>query len=71
MPSFSVLAADTFPLHTQEIPDLLGYCKKLSPLNRSLLSSCQKRQKYAVFRKVRYEMLGYLKASNDRASQDL
>ena len=36
--SFSVLAAAAFPLHTQEIPDLLGCCKKLSPLNRSLLS---------------------------------
>ena len=78
MPSFSVLAAATFSPHIRETPDLLSYCKKLSSLDRRLLSSSQKRQKPVVCLKVRFkchthivQVLGYLKVSNDRTSQDL
>ena len=77
MPSFSVLAA-TFSPHTRETPDLCSCFKKLSPIDRRLLAPSLKRQKPVVSRKVRFKMLssysqaiGYLKASNDRASQDL
>ena len=38
MPSFSVLAAATFSPRTRETPDLLSCCKKLSPIDRRLLS---------------------------------
>ena len=75
---FSVLAAATFSPRTRETPDLLSCCKKLFPLNKPLLSSSRKRQKLAVYQKVFFkcydhtvQALGYLKASNDRASQDL
>ena len=47
MPSFSVLAAATFSPHTRETPDL-ACCKKLSPLDRRLLSSSLKRKKPVV-----------------------
>ena len=33
VPNFSVLAAVTFSLRTQETPDLLSCCKKLSALD--------------------------------------
>ena len=39
VPSFSVLAAATFSPRTRETPDLLSCCKKLSALDRRLLSS--------------------------------
>ena len=55
--SFSVLAAATFSPRTRETPDLLSSCKKLSPLDRRLLSSSRKRQKPVVYQKVRFEML--------------
>ena len=48
VPSFSVLTAATFSPHTRETPDLFGCCKKLSPLDRRLLSSSLKRQKPVV-----------------------
>ena len=48
VPSFSVLATATFSPHTRETPDLLGCCKKLSPLDRRLLSSSLKRQNPVV-----------------------
>ena len=49
---FSVLTAATFSPHTRETPDLLSCCKKLSPLNKCLLSSSRKRQKLVVCWKV-------------------
>ena len=55
-PSFSVLAAATFSPHTRETPDLLNCYKKLSPIDRRLLSPSLKRQKPVVFRKVRFKM---------------
>ena len=48
VPSFSVLAAAIFSPHTRETPDLLACCKKLSPLDRRLLSSSLKRKKPVV-----------------------
>ena len=57
VPSFSVLAAATFSPRTRETPDLLSCCKKLSPIDRSLLSPSLKRQKPVVSGKVRLEML--------------
>ena len=48
VPSFSVLAAATLSPHTRETPDLLDCCKKLSPLDRRLLSSSLKRQNPVV-----------------------
>ena len=54
--SFSVLAAATFSPHTRETPDLLSCCKKLSPIDRRLLSPSLKRQKPVVCRKVRFKM---------------
>ena len=57
VPSFSVQDAATFSPRTQETPDLPNCCKKLSSLDRPLLSSSQKRQKPVVCRKVRFEML--------------
>ena len=57
VPSFSVQDAATFSLCTRETPDLLSCCKKLSSLDRRLLSSSRKRQKPVVCRKVRFEML--------------
>ena len=56
VPSFSVLAATTFSPHAREAPDLLSCCKKLSPINRRLLSPSLKRQKPVVCRKVRFKM---------------
>ena len=56
VPSFSVQDAATFSPHTQETPDL-SCCKNLSPIDRRLLSPSLKRQKPAVCRKVRFEML--------------
>ena len=41
---FSVPAAATFSLCTQETPDLLSCCKKLSLLDKHLLSSSRKRK---------------------------
>ena len=55
VPSFSVLAAATFSPRTRETPDL-SCCKKLSALDRRLLSSSLKRQKPVVCRKVRFKM---------------
>ena len=49
---FSVVAAATFSPRTRETPDLLSCCKKLSPLNKRLLSSSRKQQKLVVCRKV-------------------
>ena len=46
--SFSVLAGATFSPHTRETPDLLGCCKKLSALDRRLLSSSLKLQNPVV-----------------------
>ena len=57
MPSFSVLTAATFSPHTRETPDVLSCCKKLSPIDRRLLSPSLKRQKPVVSRKVCFEML--------------
>ena len=57
VPSFSVLAAATFSPHTRETPNLLSCCKKLSTINRHLLSSSLKRQKPVVSRKVCFQML--------------
>ena len=57
VPSFSVLAAATFSPHTRETPDFLSCCKKLSPIDKRLLSSSLKRQKPVVCQKVRFEML--------------
>ena len=57
VPSFSVLAAATFSPRTRETPGLLSCCKKLSPIDRSLLSPSLKRQKPVVSGKVRFEML--------------
>ena len=54
--SFSVLAAATFSPCTRETPDLLYCCKKLSALDRRLLSSSLKRQKPVVCRKVRFKI---------------
>ena len=78
MPSFSVLAAATFSPHTRETPDLLSCCKKLSSLDRRLLSSSRKRQSLWCAKKYVskchtqiVQALGYLKLSNDRTSQDL
>ena len=45
VPSFSVLAPATFSPHTRETPDLLNCCKKLSPIDRCLLSPSLKWQK--------------------------
>ena len=56
VPSFSVLAAATFSPRTRETPDLLSCCKKLSTLDRRLLSSSLKQQKPVVCRKVRFKM---------------
>ena len=42
---FSVLAAATFSPCTGETPDLLSCCKKLSSLDKRLLSSSRKRKK--------------------------
>ena len=75
VPSFSVLAAATFTPHTRETPDLLSCCKKLSPIDKHLLSSSIKQQKPVVSQKVCFETLssslGNLKALNVRASQHL
>ena len=75
---FSVLAAAAFSPRTRETPDLLNCSKKLFSLDKRLPSSYQKRQKLVVCRKVllkcqghTVQAIGYLKASNDRASQDL
>ena len=57
VPSFSVQNAATFSPHTRKTPDILSCCKKLSSLNRHLLSSSRKWQKPVVCRKVRFEML--------------
>ena len=57
VPSFSVQDAATFSPRTRETPDLLSCCKKLSSLDRRLLSSSRKRQKSVVSGKVRCEML--------------
>ena len=57
VPSFSVLTTATFSPHTRETPDLLSCCKKLSPIDRRLLSPSLKRQKPVVSIKVRFEML--------------
>ena len=57
VPSFSVLAAATFSRRIRETPDLLSCCKKLSPIDRRLLSPSLKRQKSVVSGKVRFEML--------------
>ena len=54
--NFSVLAAATLSPRTRETPDL-SCCKKLSPIDKRLLSSSLKRQKPVVCRKVRFEML--------------
>ena len=54
--SFSVLAAATFSPRTRETTDLLSCCKKLSPIDRRLLSPSLKRQKPVVCRKVRFKM---------------
>ena len=56
VPSFSVLTAATFSPHIRETPDLLSCCKKLSPIDRRLLSPSLKRQKPVVCRKVRFKM---------------
>ena len=56
VPSFSVLAAATFSPHTQETPGLLSCCKKLSPLNKHLLSSW-KQQKPLVCLKACFKIL--------------
>ena len=48
VPSFSVHDAATFSPHTGETPDLIACCKKLSPLDRRLLSSSLKRKKPVV-----------------------
>ena len=45
VPSFSVLAAATFSPRTRETPDLLSCCKKLSPIDRRLLSPSLKAAK--------------------------
>ena len=78
VPSFSVLAAATFSPHTRETPDLLACCKKLSPLDRRLLSSSLKRKSPWCAKKYVLkchapivQALGNLKALNDRPSQDL
>ena len=55
MPSFSVLTATTLSPHTRETPDL-SCCKKLSPIDRRLLSPALKWQKPVVCRKVRFKM---------------
>ena len=57
MHSFSVLAAATFSPRTRETPDLLSCCKKLSPIDKRLLSPSLKWQKPVVSGKVRFEML--------------
>ena len=78
MPSFSVLDAATLSPHT---PDLLSCCKKLSPIDRLTSSfSFSKAAKAcgvpkSTFQKcsahIIVQALGYLKASNVRASQYL
>ena len=77
MPSFSVQDAATFSPRTRETPDL-SCCKKLSPIDRRLLSPSLKRQKPVVSGKVRFKMLSSYSPSarlfegiNDKASQDL
>ena len=78
MPSFSVQDAATFSPRTRETPDLLSCCKKFSSLDRRLLSSsrnlkslwCAKKYVSKCYIQI-VQALGYLKASNDRASQDL
>ena len=57
VPSFSVQDAVTFSPRTRETPDLLSCCKKLSPIDRRLLSPSLKRQKPVVSGKVPFEML--------------
>ena len=57
VPSFSVQDAATFSPRTRETPDLLSCCKKLSPIDRRILSPSLKRQKPVVSGKVRFEML--------------
>ena len=57
VPSFSVLAAATFSPHTRETPNLLSFYKKLSSLDRRLLSSSPKWQKPVVCQKVPFKML--------------
>ena len=52
---FSVLAAATFSLRTRETSDLLSCCKKLFPLDKSLLSCSRKRQKLVACRKVLFK----------------
>ena len=56
-PFFSVQDAATFSPRTRETPDLLSCCKKLSSLERRLLSSSGNRQKPVVCRKVHFKML--------------
>ena len=56
VPSFFVLTAVTLSPHTRETPDLLSCCKKLSPIDRRLLSPSLKRQKPVVCQKVRFKM---------------
>ena len=57
VPSFSVQDAATFSPHIRETPDLLSCCKKLSPIDRRLLSPSLKWQKPVVSGKVRFKML--------------
>ena len=52
---FSILAAATFSPRTRETPDLLSCCKKLSSLDKHLLSSSPKRQKPVVCQKVLFK----------------
>ena len=56
VPSFSVLAAATFSPHTRETSDLCSCFKKLSPIDRRLLSPSLKRQKPVMCRKVRFKI---------------
>ena len=65
-------------LHIGETPGLLSCCKKLSPIDRHLLSPSLKWQKPVVSGKVRFKMLSsycpstrLFEVTNDRASQDL
>ena len=57
VPSFSVQDAATFSPRTRETSNLLSCCKKLSSLERRLISSSGNQQKPVVCRKVRFKML--------------
>ena len=78
VPTFSVQDAATFSPRTQETPDLRNCCKScllsiyvfFLPLKSSKSLWCAKKYVSKCYVQI-VQALGYLKASNDGASQDL